>query len=79
MCADLSNEIKSVAECKKAATELALEWGGAWNGPNDFPRCLYAEAARKVVHFNLSPNPAREDLNPNYSAICRTKGTQLNM
>ena len=71
MCSELSHEVKSERECKEAAAKLGLKWGLAWNGPNDFPSCLYAQDGRKLVYFNLSPNPARGNVNPKYSAICK--------
>jgi len=68
-----SKEITSENECKAAAKELGLVWAGSWNGPNDFPGCLYAEDGRNKVYFNTSPNPRRTNLNPNYAAICEAR------
>ena len=64
-------EIKTESECKKAGKFLGLQWGGSWNGKNDFPACLYAEDGRNRVYFNLSPDPKRRNVNPKYSAICK--------
>ena len=80
MCSELSDEINSETECKNAATKLGLKWGLAWNGPNDFPACLYAQDGRNLVYFNSSPNPGRENVNSTYAAICKSnKGIQLNL
>ena len=63
-------EITSENECKAAGENLGLVWAHSWNGPNDFPGCLYAEDGRNKVYFNTSPNPRRTNLSPNYAAIC---------
>ena len=76
MCGDLI-EIKTEAECKKAATKLGIRWASAWNGPNDFPSCLHAQDGRNTAYFNLSPTPGRTNLNKKYSAICKiTEGME---
>lgn len=71
LCNETKTEITSESECKEAGELLGLQWGHSWNGPNDFPACLYAEDDRNRVYFNLSPNPSRTDVNQGYSAICR--------
>ena len=78
MCNSIHSEIKTVAECQRAAIKLGLQWGSAWNGTNDFPSCLLAQDGK--VYFNLSPNPGRTNVYPKYSAICRIKeGMKLNV
>ena len=72
-CCEVQNEITSQQECKLAGESLGLYWAHAWNGPDDFPACLYA-ANRNGVYYNLSPNPNRITFNPKYSAICKSKG-----
>ena len=76
LCSNVRHEIKSEAECKNAAAILGLKWAHVWNGPKDFPGCLYAQDWRNKVFFNLSPNPGRVNVSPKYSAICIVdKGT----
>ena len=58
-----------------ASAKLGLIWHRAWNGPDEFPGCLYAEDGRNKVYFNVSPNPRRTNLNPEYAAIC--KGSKI--
>ena len=65
------DEIRSEDECKEAAHRLGLQWAQSWNGPNDFPGCVYAQDGRNKVYFNVSPNPRRTNLNPEYAAICK--------
>ena len=72
LCTDKKDEITSESECKQAAEHLGLPWASSWNGPNDFPACLYTADRRNRVYFNLSPNPARTNVKK-YSAICRVK------
>ena len=67
-------EIKSEEECKRAGANLGFTFGAGYNGPNDFPACLYADDGRNLVYYNRSPNPKRTDFNPKYSAICMKKG-----
>ena len=74
LCRDEEYEITSEGQCKQAGELLGLQWANSWNGPNDFPACLYADDGRNMVYFNLSPNPGRTNLNPKYSAICMTTG-----
>ena len=74
LCSAIDNEIQTAAECMKAAERLGLQWDSAWTGPNDFPKCLYVDAGRNGVYFNLSPNPKRSNPNPKYSAICKIIG-----
>lgn len=64
-------EITSATECQAAARKLGLQWKAAWYGNNHFPGCLLSEIGQKKVYFNLSPNPRRTDLNPNFAAICK--------
>jgi len=63
----------SETKCKAAAAQLGYAWGQSWNGPNDFPGCIFAEDGRKKVYFNTSPNPGRTILShyANYAAICK--------
>ena len=61
----------SEEECKEAASILGLQWAYAYDGPDDFPRCLYADDCRNEVYFNFNANPARFNLNPTYAAICK--------
>ena len=74
LCRDEVHEITSEGQCKQAGELLGLQWSLSWNGPNDFPACLYAEDGRNMVYFNLSPNPERINVNPKYSAICMVNG-----
>ena len=76
-CTDENVEISNESECKQAGESLGLQWGKSWDGPNDFPACLYADDARKKVYFNLSPTPDRRQIHVyhSYSAICEVKGT----
>ena len=74
----MNKEIWSEKECKQAATELGFQWGNSWDGPGDFPACLYVEDGNKNVHFNLSPKPARTNVNPKYAAICTERGKSPN-
>ena len=74
LCSDVKYEITSESECKEAGEVLGLTWAHAWDGPGDFPACLHADDGRNEVFFNLSPNPGRTNVNPKYSAICRTNG-----
>ena len=69
------HDIESEEECKAAGAKLGLIWHRAWNGPDEFPGCLYAEDGRNKVYFNVSPNPRRTNLNHEYAAIC--KGTRI--
>ena len=79
VCSDITNEITSAAKCKKAAISLNLQWGLAYDDHKDFPRCLYAQDARNKVYYNRNHNPSRENINPNYSAICNiNSGTVIN-
>ena len=71
MCSDSIDEATSEDECQEAATKLGLQWGRSFNGPNNTPRCLYAEDGRNIVYFNLTPNPSGANGNSQYSAICR--------
>ena len=73
-CNNQNIEISSKDECQQAANELDLPFAHAWNGPGDFPACLYAKDGRNQVYYNLSPNPGRIHLNSNYAAICRVNG-----
>ena len=77
---EINYEIKSEDECKNAALSLGLEWGNSYSKDGDFPACYYAQDARNKVFVNLSPNPSRENLNANYSAICKNwrEGSKLN-
>jgi len=54
-----NTDIQTEAECKKAASELDLPWGKAWDGPGEHPACFYAtdSGTGKKVFFNTSPNP----------------------
>ena len=72
LCSDAKYEITSESECKQAGELLGLQWKQSWDGPNDFPACLYAEDGRNLVYFNRSPNPRRTNVIPKYSAICMT-------
>ena len=74
LCSEEKYEITSEGRCKQAGELLGLGWAHSWYGTNDFPACLYADDRRKVVYFNLSPNPGRTNVNQKYSAICMTKG-----
>ena len=65
------SEIKSESDCKAAASNLGLVWGGGWVGPGDFPNCLFANDKRQKVYYNKSPNPARYANNQQYAAICQ--------
>ena len=67
------DEIQSAKECVTAAEHLGLQWAHSWNGPNDFPGCLFAQDGRNKVYFNTSPRPGRTNLNPRYSAICKIR------
>ena len=73
LCADKAFELTE-KECKTAATVLGLQWAVSYDGPNDFPACLYADDGRNKVFFNRSPNPSRTNVNQKYSAICKAKG-----
>ena len=79
-CNNLNIEVSSEDECELAANQLGLEFAKSWNGPGDFPACLYAKEhtnadKRNKVFYNSSPNPGRTNLNSNYAAICRSKGS----
>ena len=71
------DEIRSEGECKEAAHRLGLQWAQSWNGPNDFPGCLSVKVGRNKVYFNTSPSPARVNLNPRSSAVCRASSIPL--
>ena len=71
MCGGILNEIRTEEECQKEAKKLGIMWDSAWNGPNDFPSCLYAQDSRNRVYFNLSQIPGRTNVNSEYSAICK--------
>lgn len=64
-------EITSGAKCRQAASKLGLTWAYSFNGLHDFPGCFHTEDDRNKVYYNLSPNPGRTNLNPNYAAICK--------
>ena len=74
MCTDIKLEITSAIECKSAGELLGLRWASTWGGGGDFPACIYADDGRKTVYFNTSPSPGRTNVNPRYSAICKTEG-----
>ena len=63
-------EIASEADCKAAAGDLQLSWAHSWEGPGNFPACLFSQD-RNQVFFNLSPKPSKTHNNPRYEAICR--------
>ena len=62
--------IISEQDCIAAAVLLDLSWGDSWDGPDDFPGCLFADDGRSLVYFNLSPNPATSNFNYKYAGIC---------
>ena len=71
LCSDQNlAEIESADQCKAAGESLGLKWGDAWDGPNDFPGCLYADDGRSEVWFNTSPTPGRTNLPQTFAAIC---------
>ena len=70
VCQPASTSITSEKDCTAAANSLGLNWGNSWNGPNDFPGCLFADDGRSKVYFNLSPSPATSNLNTKYAGIC---------
>ena len=71
LCSDQSlAEIESAYQCKDAGEGLGLKWGGAWDGPNEFPRCYYADNGINEVWFNTSPTPKRTNLPEVFAAIC---------
>ena len=82
-CSDKANEIQSAAECKKAAKQLGVSWGGSFmpsSGDNSFPACFhktnYADKCDRIW-FNLSPNPRRNHAARTHSAICNVAGKIL--
>ena len=64
------DEITSATQCKDAGEQLGLKWNGTWDGPNDFPGCIYAEDGRNKVYFNTNAKPRRTNLKKTYAAIC---------
>ena len=78
-CDEKQYEIKSEEECKKAGKSLGLAFGQEWDGPNDFPACLYADDGRNLVYYNRSPKPKRTDFNKKYSAICMKRGKKCSL
>ena len=71
LCNPQNNELATEGDCITACAELGIQYSGSWDGPNDFPKCVYTEGLNKVCHFNTSPNPGRTDINPKYTAICK--------
>ena len=62
-------DIKTVEECKKAATAVGKAFAGSWSGPGDHPYCLLASDGRDKVFFNTHGSPggaARK-----YQSLCR--------
>ena len=70
-----SMEIETEQECKTACTILGYPYLSPWNGPGDFPKCVFTDKSNRVCHFNTSPFPGRSDVNPNYAAICKCIGS----
>ena len=70
-----SMEIKTEQECRAACTILGYPYLSPWNGPGDFPKCVFTEKLNRVCHFNTSPFPGRSNVNQNYSAICKCIGS----
>ena len=79
-CNPQTNQLTTEAECRTACNELGYTMDGnhpSWNGPGDFPACLYTEGLNRVCHFNTSPNPATSIQNvpapgkTEYAAICK--------
>jgi len=67
-------ELATEADCRAACADLGYPMDAnnpSWNGPGDFPACLYTEGLNKVCHFNTSPNPGRTNVNAQYAAICK--------
>ena len=71
LCNPQTNELAKEGDCITACAELGFQYLGSWNGPGDFPKCLYTEGFNKVCHFNTSPSPGRTKPNPQYAAICK--------
>ena len=75
-CDQEQQEIESEEECKRAAATLDLQWGEAWNVPNGFPGCFYAQDWRNKTFFNRDPTPGRTNTYQKFSAICKiSEGT----
>ena len=70
LCNPVAQELATEAECITACGQLGFPYLGSWNGPGDFPKCVYTEGLNKVCHFNTSPSPGRVNVNSKYSAIC---------
>ena len=70
VCESEFTSITSEQDCIAAANSLGLDWALSWNGPNNFPGCLFADDGRSKVYFNLSPSPATSNLNTRYAGIC---------
>jgi len=70
VCNPQTKELATEAECRTACAELGITYLSAWNGPGDFPACVYTEGLNKVCHFNTSPNPDRTNIRAEYAAIC---------
>ena len=71
LCNSTELELQTEQECKIACAELGFPFKGIWNGPGDFPNCVFTEGLDRVCHFNTSPKPGRTSVNSKYSAICK--------
>ena len=74
LCQPQSMEIQTEQECIIACAKLRYPYLGSWNGPGDFPKCVFTERLNRVCHFNTSFQPNRFNVNQNYAAICKCRG-----
>ena len=74
LCQPQGMELQTEQECRTACAKLRYPYRGSWNGPGDFPKCVFTERMSRVCHFNTSWNPSRTNINQGYAAICKCRG-----
>ena len=75
LCQPQNLELQTEQDCRTACSKLGYPYRGSWNGPGDFPKCVFTERVNRVCHFNTSSQPGRTNVNGKYAAICRCTGS----